>query len=775
VIFGDLLTSLLDLMNSEYGFIGEIHYDDEGVVFLQTHAITNIAWDAATQKFYEENAESGLKFYNLNSLFGKVITTKKTVISNDPTNDPRACGIPEGHPPLNYFLGIPFFEQGGNVMNGMVGIANKPGGYTEDDLKFIEPFTVTCSNLIQAYAVARENRRLIATLEETVQLRTHALEVANEELAEVNRKLSAASQAQMKHFACMSHEIRTPLNCVIGLSSLLAEDDTVAPSHVDSLKLIVASGNLLLTVVNDVLDFAKLQEGKVSIYMEESPLQEILDTVVKSIEVRGRERDIQLETYYGLTVPPMLYTDSRRLLQILYNLLGNAVKFSVPGKVIELTVHVVPQLEEQPQGDRRRLHSSNIHSRSQAVDVNNPSSQKRRSSEIGNDDLVHVVCNGGDRVDEAPTVLRFQVTDYGIGIKRENFVKIFHPFLQATDSTEYVHGGTGLGLAIASSLVKALGGRISVDSEVGEWTTFTVDLPLPSGPLSLESMRKPFLDSKVLLVGADPPNSRTESDLQSLGVEYAKLDTFESLIDFSKSPQLWERFRQLVLITPEDLFQKEIYDTLVEVRPTRLITYGPKYLISQSDFHLRSLTQLLPSAFMDAVGGTNSAHASTSSSGHVSTCDETNAGPGAHGHVLPGAPVAATDEPPYKDLRILVAEDNMINQKVLHRMLKKLGLSYFKFVENGRMAVDAAKTESFDLVLMDMQMPVMGGIEACRHIVEHRNSAGSALPRVVFVTANVSTEDEVATKAVGGEGFLSKPFSVHDLHQHMLQCIAVRS
>jgi hypothetical protein len=135
-VFGTLLDNLLSLMDSEYGFIGEVKYqvDENGVgtPYLQTHAITNIAWNAVTQQFYEDNVDSGLKFTNLNSLFGRVIVTAEPMIANDPASHPLACGIPEGHPPLNHFLGIPFFEaqkdttsRGPSSMVGMVGIANK--------------------------------------------------------------------------------------------------------------------------------------------------------------------------------------------------------------------------------------------------------------------------------------------------------------------------------------------------------------------------------------------------------------------------------------------------------------------------------------------------------------------------------------------------------------------------------------------------------------------------------------------------------------------------
>ena len=138
VVFGTMLDALLALMDSEYGFIGEVKVNEKtGKQYLHNHAVTNIAWDDATRKFYDDNVASGLVFTNLHSLFGKVITTASPVISNDPKTDKRGCGIPKGHPPLDHFLGIPFFMPGGEL-NGMVGISNKPGGYIEDDIEFLE-------------------------------------------------------------------------------------------------------------------------------------------------------------------------------------------------------------------------------------------------------------------------------------------------------------------------------------------------------------------------------------------------------------------------------------------------------------------------------------------------------------------------------------------------------------------------------------------------------------------------------------------------------------
>lgn len=200
VVFGILLDTLLKLTESEYGFIGEIkHEADTGEMYLQSHAITNIAWNQATREFYESNCETGLKFTNLNSLFGAVMTTREPIIANEPMKHPKRAGIPPGHPPLNHFLGIPFFKKAGD-MNGMVGISNKPGGYSQQDIDFLEPFTVTCSNLIQAYREMKRNEFLINHLEESVKARTQELELANANLEIANRQVKEASKMQLQHF-----------------------------------------------------------------------------------------------------------------------------------------------------------------------------------------------------------------------------------------------------------------------------------------------------------------------------------------------------------------------------------------------------------------------------------------------------------------------------------------------------------------------------------------------------------------------------------------------
>lgn len=155
-IFDGLLNETLKLTESSFGFIGQVLFTEEGKPYLKTHAITNIAWNKVTRKLYDKYYEAGMEFFKMDSLFGAVIVTGQPVVSNDPENDPRSCGMPKGHPPLKSFLGLPFYH--GNKMIGVVGMANRPGGYDEELIEYLQPFLLACSNLIQAWASNRERQ-----------------------------------------------------------------------------------------------------------------------------------------------------------------------------------------------------------------------------------------------------------------------------------------------------------------------------------------------------------------------------------------------------------------------------------------------------------------------------------------------------------------------------------------------------------------------------------------------------------------------------------------
>jgi signal transduction histidine kinase len=814
IVFGTLLEKLLELMDSEYGFIGEVKHQEDGTPYLQTHAITNIAWDAGTRAFYEDNIESGLKFMNMESLFGHVIVEAKPIIANDPQKHPSSCGIPPGHPPLNHFLGIPFFEARGTKMNGMVGIANKTGGYSKADIEFLEPFTVTCSNLLQAYNAIRENKYLINTLEEKVVERTTELQLANESLELANRQVVHASQAQLQHFACMSHEIRTPLNCIIGLSSLLQETQ-LNPYQEDSLGMIVTSGDLLLTVVNDVLDYSKLESGNVDIDIKRSNLQAALDAVVHSIAQKSRENDLKVKAYYDNDIPEFIDTDSRRLQQILYNLLGNAIKFSKDGGSVELTVQIidtaaVPNIEMDNPEDEQIIEPDVIHeeeapvvdnaeaspspskcpftddrssaSPTPSVEPDGPTGcpflpvnertesprvkqakgarRKKKSSQDIND-LQSSPGNGSFsailQVNEdkppASRTLRFIVKDYGTGISEKDFERIFKPFKQANSYTEQLYGGTGLGLAITSKLAKGLGGTISVDSVEGEWSEFTVDFPFYNELAETAKMAKKLERVTVISVNKHAsPNTVERNVFDKNSIHYIKFADMGAMTETMSKKDAIVPGRFYICLIQEHLYKEEAYKRFSQIAKTTLLTYGPNYSVKETCGHYRSLLRLLPSVLIESFSKQMEAAMAT----------------------VPGANLEdPADSQPlvYEKIKVLVAEDNTINQKVLIRMLNRLGVMDVDVVDNGQKAVDReAEKGDYDIVYMDMQMPVMGGIDATKFIVERRGD--NPRPKVVFVTANVSTGFESEAQDAGGDGFISKPFSIQAIENSfkLLRC-----
>lgn len=250
----------------------------------------------------------------------------------------------------------------------------------------------------------------------------------------------------------------------------------MTPMQEESIRMIVASGDLLLTVVNDVLDWSKLESGNFEIDVRKSNLQETLNAILHSIQTKAASKHIHLATYYDAIVPEFVHTDCRRIQQILYNLLGNAIKFSPPQAVVEFGVLLV-QLDKEPRAgefyplgawpNKEEEESSTATTTITAEDktadegVQHPSSASRspllhRRKSFSREHSLH---------DDDSMVLRFVVKDYGQGIRPDDFQHIFEPFRQARQESDQAYGGTGLGLAITGKLVKALGGTVSVASK----------------------------------------------------------------------------------------------------------------------------------------------------------------------------------------------------------------------------------------------------------------------------------------------------------------------
>lgn len=589
-----------------------------------------------------------------------------------------------------------------------------------------------------------------------VKERTSRLEALNKDLAQANHKIASASAMQLQHFACMSHEIRTPLNCIIGLSSLLEETELNAMQQ-ESMEMIVSSGKLLRQIVDDVLDCkyfssidrvvrrrcqtldrssqtsldllyllrvqdnhhltlmhhslpiflflfytvdSKLESGNAQVLIQKINLQETLNAVIHLIQTSAVTVDKKLNviTNYDPLLPEVIHSDSRRIQQILYNLLGNAIKFSSEEGKVEFGVSIV----------------------------------------------------------EDARIIRFSVKDFGKGIEEADFGKIFEPFRQTETGLSNATGGTGLGLAITKKLVDAMGGQIAVASEVGSWTEFTVDFPFKKTDRPVDAQHlSSKLDRSIILFIADandPKTERVQAIFNHFNVQYAHFNTMRDLnlaMNLSSPPfSPTSQAGAYVCLAHEDLCEIETYELLAARFPACLATFGPQFSVERmTKKHWRSLVETFPSVLVNKLG--QLAHALLHEGGR-------------RRYKAAVVPIKAG----WEDLRILIAEDNLVNQKVLTRILNRLGIHSIQIASNGVQAVERESKEAFDLVLMDMQMPKMDGIEACQEINKRVPKDGEhALAKIIFVTAHVSDTFRQTCLETGAIGYLPKPCTVEGVKE----------